>query len=146
MTHKDYMNEAMKEAEKAVVDGNAPFGVVVVDNDTGEIIWRDHDRVNECMDPTAHSEVNAVRGLCKKLSKLSLKNTTFHRTSEPCATCLSSMVKAKVPLSYYGAETEEDASLPIKSKELAAYATKHPISVTGGILGEECLNQRKQLL
>lgn len=146
MTHEDYMSEAMKEAEKAVANGNAPFGVVVIDNETGEIIWRDHDRVKELMDPTAHGEVNAVRGLCQKQGNLSLDNTTFYATSEPCATCLSSMVKAKVPFSYYGAETEEDASLPIKSKELAAYATKHPISVTGGILGEKCLAQREQLL
>lgn len=146
MTHEDYVSEAMKEAEKAVANGNAPFGVVVVNNDTGEIIWRDHDRVKEYMDPTAHGEVNAVRGLCKKLCKLSLKNTTFYTTSEPCATCLSSMVKAKVPFSYYGAETEEDASLPIKSKKLATYATKHPISVTGGVLGDKCLAQRKRLL
>ena len=66
MTHEEYMREAMAEADLAVAEGNVPFGVVVVDNTTGTIICREHDRVRELMDPTAHGEVNAVRKLCRK--------------------------------------------------------------------------------
>src|SRR3989338_3513754 len=109
MTHEDYMKEAMNEAEKAVGEGNAPFGVIVVDNNTGEIVCRDYDRVKEFTDPTAHGEVNCIRSLCKQRNSLSLLDVTFYTTSEPCATCLSSMVKAKVPRVYYGAETESTA-------------------------------------
>ncbi len=49
------MRLALREAEKAVHRGNAPFGVVVVDPQ-GRIAWKDHDRVNELTDPTAHGE------------------------------------------------------------------------------------------
>ena len=145
MNHEDYIKEAMKEAELAYTKGNAPFGVIVVDSKSNKIIWRDHDRVKELLDPTAHGEVNAVRALCKKNKTLSLHGLVFYTTSEPCATCLSSLVKAKVSSVYYGADTELTASLPIKAKELAKYATKNPIFVVGGILQDETLKQRKRL-
>jgi tRNA(Arg) A34 adenosine deaminase TadA len=115
---------------------------VVVDNATGEIICRDYDRVRENFDPTAHGEINAIRKLCTERNTLSLANTTFYTTSEPCPTCLTAMIKARVPINYYGAETEATASLPIKAKDLAAHSKKYPIEVNSGILAEECLKQR----
>lgn len=134
----------MKEADQAVANGNAPFGVVVVNNETGEIICRDHDRVKEYCDPTAHGEINAIRRLCKELDSLSLRNTTFYTTSEPCPTCLTGMIKAKVSANYYGAETEATASLPLKAKDLAAHSKKYPIEIHSGILAEACLDQRNK--
>ncbi len=142
MNHEDYMREALKEAEIAVKEGNAPFGAIAV-SEKGEIVWRDHDRVQEYMDPTAHGEINCIRGLCKMRNSLSLSDVTFYTTSEPCATCLSALVKAKIPRVYYGAETEPTASLPIKAKELAKYATKSPIEIIGGVLANETLKQRE---
>lgn len=142
MNHEDYMREAMKEADIAVSEGSAPFGVVVIDNNSGEIICREHDRVKECWDPTAHGEINSIRKLCKELKTLSLSNATFYTTSEPCPTCLTGMIKVKVPKSFYGAETEATASLPLKAKDLAKHSKKYPIEVVGGLLASECLLQR----
>jgi len=72
MTHEDYMREAMAVADIAVKNVNAPFGVVVVDNQTGKIIHREYDRVKEYCDPTAHGEINAIRALCQERKTLSL--------------------------------------------------------------------------
>ncbi len=145
MTHEDYMRAAMKEADIAVADGNAPFGTIVVDNSSGEIICREHDRMAEQCDPTAHGEVNAIRTLCKAQRSLSLAHTTFYTTSEPCPTCITALIKAKVPAVYYGADTEATASLPLKAKDLAAQSKKYPITVTSGILANECLAQRNSV-
>src|SRR3989344_1731296 len=142
MTHEDYMRMAMEEADLAVKEGNAPFGVVVVSKD-GRIVAKDHDRVNALMDPTAHGEVNAIRKLCQELGTLSLKDMTFYTTSEPCPTCLSSCIKAKVKAINYGAEMELTASLPIKARDLAGQST-HPIKIVGGILASECMKQRER--
>lgn len=144
MTHEDYMREAMKEADIAVQEGNAPFGVVVVDNSSGKIVCRDHDRVKERCDPTAHGEINAIRKLCSDRQTLSLRDTTFYTTSEPCPTCLTGMIKAKVAVNYYGAETEVTASLPLKAKDLALHSKKYPITITSGVLANECLEQRNR--
>ncbi len=144
MNHEEFIRLAMEEAELAVKEGNAPFAVVVVDSN-GEVVAKDHDRVRELMDPTAHSEVNAIRFLCKRLNTLDLGAFTFYCTSEPCPTCFTSCIKAKIRNVYYGAETESTASLPIKAQYLASQAKRNPITVTGGILADECLAQRERL-
>lgn len=139
------MKTALEEAELAVKEGNAPFACVVV-NRAGDIILKEHDRVKEYTDPTAHGEVNAIRQLCKELSTLSLRDYIFITTSEPCATCMTAMIKAKVGQVFYGADTELTASLPIAAAEIAKLSKKYPITVTGGILAEKCLQQRNRLL
>lgn len=139
------MQAAIKEAELAVKEGNAPFACIVTDQQ-GDIILKEHDRVNEYTDPTAHSEVNAIRALCKQLSTLSLQEYIFITTSEPCPTCMTAMIKAKVPQVFYGAKTESTASLPIPAEEIAMRSSKYPITVTGGILANECLEQRNRLI
>lgn len=133
-THEQMMRLAMEEAEVAVHEGNAPFAVVVVND--GHVVWKDHDRVKSLTDPTAHGEINAIRALCQKLNTLSLEGYAFYTTSEPCPTCLSGMIKARVSTSYYGAKTEITASLPISAEYLASYAKKYPIKVQGGIFGK----------
>ena len=136
---------AMEEAELSVSKGSFPFAVVVV-NELGEVVWKDHDRVEELNDPGAHGEVNAIRSLCAKFGTLSLEKFTFYTTSEPCPTCLTYCIKAKVGSIFYGAKTEKIASLPIPAEEIASRSKKYPIEVTGGILEEECLAQRERLL
>lgn len=145
MQHEEIMRLALDEAELAVRQGNAPFACVVLDHD-GHVVIKDHDRVKELTDPTAHGEVNAIRALCKQLNTLSLKDYIFYTTSEPCPTCMTAMIKAKVPTVYYGAKTEETASLPIPAEFIASKSLKYPISVVGGILAEEALEQRQRLL
>ncbi|HSW99443.1 MAG TPA: nucleoside deaminase [Patescibacteria group bacterium] len=145
MKHEDIMRLALKEAELAVREGNAPFACIVIDKE-GNIATKDHDRVKELMDPTAHGEVNAIRSLCRQLNSLSLRDYTFYTTSEPCPTCMTAMIKAKISTVYYGAKTEETASLPIPAEFIASKSLKSPISVIGGILAEEALEQRNRLL
>lgn len=145
MNLENIMKLALEEVQIAVNEGNAPFACIVVDQQ-GVIVLREHDRVNERTDPTAHGEVNAVRTLCKKLNVLSLRDYIFVTTSEPCPTCMTAMIKAKVAQVYYGAKTEPTASLPIPAEEIAKLSKKYPISVTGGILADECMEQRSRLL
>lgn len=139
------MKLALQEAELAAKEGNAPFACVVVDTN-GKVVLREHDRVHELMDPTAHGEVNAIRKLCRQLNTLSLGGYIFYTTSEPCPTCLTSMIKARVSKVYYGAKTEQTASLPISAELLASQSQKYPIFVIGGILENEALEQRNRLL
>jgi len=141
MTNEQYMLQAIAEANYSVSLGSLPFACIVVDA-TGAVIWKDHDRVEEHMDPTAHGEINAIRHLCKKLQTRNLSAYTFYTTSEPCPTCFSSLIKAKVQKIYFGAKTEVNASLPISAEEMAKRSTKK-IEVIAGILEHECLEQRE---
>lgn len=143
MSHEHFMEIAIEEAELAIKEGSAPFAVVVVDQE-GKIVAKDHDRIKELVDPTAHGEINVIRRLCKELNTLDLSPYTFYTTSEPCPTCLTGCIKVRVKNIYYGAETEATASLPIKGTHLVAQSKKYPIVVTGGVLVEKCLAQRER--
>ena len=145
MDHEKIMKLAIEEAELSVKEGQGPFAVIVLDPQ-GNIVWKDHDRQKELTDPTAHGEVNTIRYLCKKLNTLSLKGYSFYTTSEPCPTCLTSMIKAQVSNNFYGAKTEKTASLPLSAEYLASYSKKYPIKFVGGSLGEACKAQRDRLL
>lgn len=136
------MKLALAEAERSIVSGSLPFAAVAVD-ERGEVVGQDHDRVEEYSDPTAHAEVNLIRKICRERQSTSLSDLTFYTTSEPCPTCLSAMIKAKVKRCVFGCDTEPTASLPIPATELAARATKYQIEITPHILEAECLKQRE---
>lgn len=143
-THEEYMRMAMEEVEDSAKEGGAPFAVVVV-GPRGDVVWRDHDRVQATGDPTAHGEVNAIRGLCKQLGTLSLEGHAVYTTCQPCPMCFAVCVKTRVSALYFGPFLEKTASLPIPIDEMAKYAKKYPIKVQGGILAQECLAQRLRL-
>jgi tRNA(Arg) A34 adenosine deaminase TadA len=84
--------------------------------------------------------------LCKKLNTLSLKDYIFYTTSEPCPTCLTGCIKAKVRKMVYGCDTETTASLPIKATELANKFKKYKLEVIGGVLADDCLEQREKFI
>lgn len=145
MTTENYIHLAMHEAEKAVEEGNSPFGVIVTDAENN-IVWKDHDRSISLTDPTAHGEINAVRGLCKTLGRKKLEGYTFYVNAEPCTICMAALIRVKIHAIYFGARTEKDASLPIRAEELATRATKHKVKVFGDILADETLLHREKLL
>jgi tRNA(Arg) A34 adenosine deaminase TadA len=142
--HEFYIKKAIKVADRAAKNGHHPFAVIVVDAD-GKIVWKDHNRVKERKDPTAHAEINAIRYLCKKLNTLLLKGFVFYTTSEPCPLCFAAMNNAQVSACYFGAPHHPTQFLPLSAKKLAKYAKKYPIKVKGGILEKECLAQREKL-
>ena len=66
MTDEDLQRIAMQSAQEAIEDGDMPFGACVV-NERGFVLSVAHNRVNTSMDPTAHADVQAIRGAERKL-------------------------------------------------------------------------------
>ena len=60
--HMQFMEEAIKEAQKAAALGEVPIGAVVVRD--GQIVGRGYNLRERDNDPTAHAEVNAIREAC----------------------------------------------------------------------------------
>lgn len=83
MTDQDFLKEAIKVGNKVQQPYN--FGAVVVKD--GEIISRDHARVFETHDPSAHSEVCAIRLAAKKLQTFDLSGCILYCSHEPCVMC-----------------------------------------------------------
>ncbi|WP_456342562.1 nucleoside deaminase [Thermovibrio sp.] len=94
-----FLNEALKEAEKAFSYGEVPVGAVIVKD--GRIISRAFNRKEFLQDPTAHAEILAIREASRKLNSWRLTGCTLYSTVEPCAMCAGAIIQARVERVVY---------------------------------------------
>ncbi len=98
--HLYFMNEALKEANKARKKNEVPVGAVVTKN--GEILSRAHNLRENKKDALAHAELLAILKACKKLSSWRLEGCEVYITLEPCPMCAGALFQARVKAVYYG--------------------------------------------
>ena len=103
-----YMQEACDLASLSVKRGCGPFGAIIVNNDTQEIVGKGHNMVTLVNDPTMHAEIVAIRQACMSINNFKLENCTLYSSCEPCPMCLSASYWARIPTIYYG-NTKRDA-------------------------------------
>jgi tRNA(adenine34) deaminase len=95
-----YMNEALKEAQRALILGEVPVGAVIVKDN--RIIARAHNLKETLKDPSAHAEVLAIRAACEALNNWRLTGCEMYVTLEPCAMCASAIAQARIRELYIG--------------------------------------------
>ena len=81
------MKIALREAKGAVLRNEVPVGAVITNGNTGELIARASNHVEQLHDPTAHAEILAIRKACAVLDKKWLDTCDMYVTSSlaPCA-------------------------------------------------------------
>jgi tRNA(adenine34) deaminase len=126
-----FMNQAIKEAEKAVDAGEIPVGAVIVCNN--QIIARAHNQTQVLDDVTAHAEIMAITTASSHLGAKYLKGCTLYVTLEPCVMCAGALYWAQVDRVVYGASDEKSGFMRY-GKELLHPKTK----LEYGIKHEEC--------
>lgn len=128
-----YMNEALKEANYALLDGEVPIGAVVVAGN--QIIARTHNLTEKLSDPTAHAEMLAITTSTNAIGGKYLKNCTLYVTIEPCPMCAAALYLAQISRVVYGASDPKRGYTTISEKLL------HPkTEVVNGVKEEECRN------
>lgn len=100
-THEKFMEEALKEANKALDKDEVPIGAVVVCE--GKIIARAHNLTETLNDPTAHAEMQAITMASNAYGGKYLNNCTLYVTLEPCAMCAAALNWAQLRVLVYGA-------------------------------------------
>ncbi len=103
--HLKWMKAALREAERALEEGEVPIGAVVVQEN--QIVGRGHNMVERLKDPTAHAEVIAITAACDTLSSKYLKGCTLYVTLEPCPMCAGSLILARLDRVVFGAFDEK---------------------------------------
>ncbi len=98
--HRTRMDEALREAEKALREGEVPVGAVLVYE--GEIIARGHNRTGERGDPGEHAEMIVLREGHRLLGSR-LTGTSLYVTLEPCPMCAGRIVLSRIDALYFGA-------------------------------------------
>jgi tRNA(Arg) A34 adenosine deaminase TadA len=83
----EFMRHAVAMRDKAVADGDQPFGGVVASPDG--VVGEGPSRVIVHQDPTAHAEMEAIRDAARRLGRRSLSGMVLYSTSPPCPMCES---------------------------------------------------------
>lgn len=118
-----------------------PFGALIVNTKTGEMLMRAVNAVRAENDPSSHAELRTVRKATRKLKSPSLKGYTMYTTCEPCPMCMSAALWAGLDRVVYGA-TIEDANrhcnqIRIPAAEVTARSDMTCV-VDGPLLRDEC--------
>jgi len=138
MLKKDilYMQEALKEAKKALDEDEVPVGAVIVNDN--KIIARGHNQVERLKDPTAHAEMLALTSATNFLSTKWLNGASLYVTIEPCSMCAGALVLARIKNVYFGAKDPKTGACGSVTNIANHKKLNHRIKVKGGILGDEC--------
>ena len=109
-----YLNEAYKQALKAMEIDEVPVGAVIVKNN--KIISRAYNKKERTQDPLGHCELIAIRKACRKLKSWRLTGCDIYVTLEPCMMCLGAIIHARIDNIYYGAKDNRYGAIEILNK------------------------------
>jgi tRNA(adenine34) deaminase len=132
-----FMREALREAGKALTQGEVPVGAIVVGH-AHEILARDHNRCISLSDPTAHAEILAIRQASKMLDNYRLNETTIFVTIEPCPMCMGAIINARVQRLVFGALDPKFGASGSVYNLADDEKLHHKLQVIPGIMEEEC--------
>lgn len=131
-----FMQEALKEAEKAKLQGEVPIGAVVVHQ--GQIIGWGYNRREQTMDATTHAEMYAIKMACQNLENWRLEESQLFVTLEPCPMCCGAILLSRISEVYFGAYDQKAGTAGTLMNLLSEERFNHWSYVEGGILHEEC--------
>jgi tRNA(adenine34) deaminase len=125
------MNEALKEANRALENDEVPIGCVIVSQN--QIVGRGYNMVEKMNDVTAHAEIIAITAASQFYQSKYLTTCWIYVTIEPCAMCASAIGWAQMPRLIYGAADTKKGYSNFSEKVL------HPKTIVlSSILENEC--------
>lgn len=138
-TDEFWMEEALREAQRAQAAGEVPVGAVVVRDD--QVVGRGHNRPLSSHDPTAHAEIIALREAGQRIGNYRLEGCGLYVTVEPCAMCAGAMVHARIARLVYGVDDPKAGAVVSVMRVLENPALNHKVEVTSGVLAGRCMEQ-----
>lgn len=134
-----YMEEALKEADKAEAIGEVPIGAVIVKDDI--IIARGYNERETKQRATGHAELVAIEEACRMLKTWRLEGCTLYVTLEPCPMCAGAIVQSRIDRVVYGADDPKGGSCGTVVNLLDEPKFNHAPLVTSGTLKEEAADR-----
>jgi len=134
--NEHFMQEALKEAQRAFEEDEVPVGAVIVREN--KVIARGHNQIERLKDPTAHAEMLALTSATNYLGSKWLNEASLYVTIEPCSMCAGALVLSRIKNIYFGAEDPKTGACGSVFNIANNKKLNHRIKVKGGILKEEC--------
>lgn len=133
-----FMQQAMREANKAYAVGEVPVGAVVVHE--GQVIGRAWNQVETLKDATAHAEMLALTAAQQALGDWRLEKCTLYVTKEPCPMCAGAIVHCRPNRVVFGCGDPKAGAAGGWINLLESNPPlNHRCEVTAGVMGEESL-------
>lgn len=133
-----WMEEALREAQRALALGEVPVGAIVVHQ--GNIVGRGCNRPLSAKDPTAHAEVLALREAGQAIGNYRLLDCDLYVTVEPCAMCAGAITHARIRRLIYGAEDAKAGAVHSMLQVLNHPKLNHTVEVISGVLAARCMD------
>ncbi len=147
----DELGEAMSEfqherfirraIELAANVPDLPFGAVIVDRESGEIIAEGWNKSS--VNPTWHGEIDAINRLAELRPEFDGSRLSLYSTAEPCPMCQSAILWSGIEIVVYGSsirflQTHGWRQIDILSEEVVQRSPGWRCTLIGGILEQEC--------
>lgn len=127
-----FMQEALKEANKAYEKLEIPVGAVIVKN--GKIIARAHNLKETKQSAIAHAEILAIQKANKKLNNWRLLDCDLYVTLEPCNMCMGAIISSRIKNLYIGTlDPKKEQKIDINR-----YKEEYDVNIGYGIMQNEC--------
>jgi tRNA(Arg) A34 adenosine deaminase TadA len=106
---KIFLLRAIEIASEGILNGNGPFGAVIVRD--GKILSESSNRVVLNNDPTAHAEILVIRQASSVLQNFDLKDCILYSSCEPCPMCLGAIYWSGIRKVVYSSDrTDAEAA------------------------------------
>ena len=136
MSPEYFMQEALKEAEKALFMGEVPVGAIIEKD--GKIVGRGHNMTETAKDPTAHAEILAIREAAKELGGWRLLGCRMYVTTEPCSMCAGAMVLSRLEKVWIGTPDPKTGACGSLMNILQDERLNHSVQIETGIMQQQC--------
>ena len=134
MGHREYMNEALVLAQKAMDMGEVPVGAVIVKN--GNIIGRGWNTKESEGKATGHAEIMAIEEACRKVGEWRLEGCTMYVNLEPCPMCSGAILSNRIETVVYSLIDFRSGALGGKI-DLSKEYSNHSVNILSGICESE---------
>ena len=136
--HENFMRRAI---ELALHVPQYPFGAIIVNRATGEIIAEGFNQ--STLNPTFHGEMVAINRCAELHHPVDWSEFDLYTTAEPCSMCQSAIQWAGIGRIFYGTSIPYLQQLNwwqinFRASEVIAKTSFRSNSLVGGILEAEC--------
>jgi tRNA(adenine34) deaminase len=129
------MKYAIKEANKALKNGDVPVGAVIVEN--GKVIAKAYNCKEYNNKATGHAEIEVINKACRIKKTWRLDNCELYVTMEPCLMCAGAILQSRIKKIVYGIGNKKFGYVESIDSLLNNPQNNHSVDVISNICEEE---------
>lgn len=129
-----FMKAALKEAQKAALEGEVPIGCVIVKD--GKIVSRGRNAREKKKNALLHAETVAIDKACRKLGGWRLWECDLYVTLEPCPMCTGAIINSRIRRVFIGAMDPKAGAMG-SIVDLTSFPFNHKPEIQTGVMARE---------